>query len=187
MASDIGIVLRSEHRDLLILADQCGRMSRGLHDPAADLRRRLQAHLTAAEAEVYPFVRWSSPSSIRRACCTRSRSVGAALEDEAVAREELAQVARSLVEVERSAVLLALAAQLPIAERRRMGKVFRMRRDAVLRSAHARQNRQRSQTELYELARRAGLEHRSTMTQAQLQVAVAEWERRRGHAAQATG
>jgi hypothetical protein len=186
MASDIGIVLRSEHRDLLILADQCGRMSRGLHDPVADLRRRLRAHLTAAEAEVYPVVR--SSSSPNQAGLLRAvQTVGAALMDESVAREELAQVARSLVEAERSAVVLALAAQLPIDERRRMGRVFRMRRDAVLRTAHARQNRQRSQTELYELARRAGLEHRSTMTQAQLQAAVAEWERRRGHAIRATG
>jgi hypothetical protein len=186
MASDIGIVLRSEHRDLVLLADQCGRMSRGLHDPAADLRRRLRAHLIAAEEEVYPFVR-SSPSKHQAGLLHAVDLVGAALEDEVVAREELAQVALSLVEAERCALLLALATQLPIAERRRMGKVFRMRRDAVLRTAHARQNRQRSQTELYELARRAGLEHRSTMTQAQLQVAVAEWERRRGHAARATG
>ena len=186
MASDIGIVLRSEHRDLLVLADQCGRMSRGLHDPAADLRRRLQAHVTAAVAEVYPVVRWSSPSS-QEGLQYAVQMVGAALVDEAVAPEELAQVARSLVEVERSAVLLVLATHLPIAERRRMGKVFRMRREAVLRSAHARQNRQRSQTELYELARRAGLEHRSTMTQAQLQAAVVEWERQRGHTIQATG
>jgi hypothetical protein len=186
MASDIGIVLRSEHRDLLILADQCGRMSRGLHDPGADLRRRLQAHLTAAGEEVYPAVR-SSSSPIQAGLQHAVEMVGAALGDEAVPREELAHVARSLVEVERSAVVLTLAAQLPIAERRRMGKVFRMRRDAVLRSAHASQNRQRSQTELYELARRAGLEHRSMMTQAQLQAAVAEWERHRGQAVQATG
>jgi hypothetical protein len=68
-----------------------------------------------------------------------------------------------------------------------MGKVFRIRRDAVLRGGHARQHRQRSHTELYELARRAGLENRSTMTQAQLQAAVAHWERRAGHGMLATG
>ena len=186
MASDIGLVLKAEHRDLLILADQCGRMSRGLHDPGADLRRRLQGHLTAAEGEVYPVVR-SSSSPDQAALLHAVEMVRAALGDEAVARDELADVARSLVEVERSAVVLTLAAQLPIAERRRMGKVFRMRRDAVVRSAHASQNRQRSQTELYELARRAGLEHRSMMTQAQLQSAVEEWERQRGHAIRATG
>jgi hypothetical protein len=53
-----------------------------------------------------------------------------------------------------------------------MGKVFRMRRDANLRSGHDGSRRRRSQTELYEMARRAGVEHRSRMTQAQLQAAL---------------
>ncbi len=186
MASDIRLVLSSEHRDLLILADQCARISRGLHDPVADLRHRLQAHVAAAEAEVYPVLRSLSGASLTNLLHAVER-VAAALGDETVAREELALVARDLVEAEQAGVLLSLAAQLPIAERRRMGKVFRIRRDAVLRAVHARQNRHRSQTELYELARRAGLEHRSTMTQAQLQEAVAEWERRHRHGIQTLG
>jgi hypothetical protein len=178
MASDIGLVLRSEHRDLLSLADQCGRLSRGFHDPAAALRRRLQAHLAVAAEGVYPVVRSSSPEGSANLLIAVER-VGVALRDEAVGREELAELARILVEAERSDVLLVLAAQLPIVERRRMGKVFRMRREALLRAAPPRQHRRLSQTELYELARRAGLEHRSTMTQAQLQAAVAQWQRHR--------
>jgi len=180
MASDIVLVLRSEHRDLLILADQCGRMSRGFHDPVTDLRGRLQAHLAAVDVGVSPVLR-SLPTADLGDLRHAVRLVGAALADESVGREELAQVVRGLVEAERSDVMLALVAQVPIAERRRAGKVFRMRRDAVLRADQSRHNRQRSQTELYELARRAGVEHRSTMNQAQLQEAVARWEGRRDH------
>ena len=180
MASDIVLVLRSEHRDLLILADQCGRMSRGFHDPVGDLRGRLQAHLAAVDVGVSPVLR-SLPSADLGDLRHAVELVGAALADESVGREELAQVVRGLVEAERSDVMLALVAQVPIAERRRAGKVFRMRRDAVLRADQSRHNRQRSQTELYELARRAGVEHRSTMNQAQLQAAVARWEGRRDH------
>jgi hypothetical protein len=186
MASDIGLVLKSEHRDLLILADQCGRTSRGFHDPVVDLSRRLQAHLAAAAEDVYPFLRSSSSPGSANLVHAVER-VGAALHDAAVGREELALVAHALVEAEQSDVLLVLATQLPIAERRRMGKVFRIRRDGVLRGAHSRQLRQLSQTELYELARRAGLKHRSTMTQVQLQAAVAQWEHQSGHGMQATG
>jgi hypothetical protein len=186
MASDVVLVLRSEHRDLLILADRCRRMSRGFQDPEADLRGRLQAHVAAVDVETCPVLRSLSAADLgdlRNAVTL----VGAALGDESVGREELAQVVWGLVEAERSDVMRALVAQLPIAERRRAGKVFRMRRDAVLRAEHSRHHRQRSQTELYELARRAGVEHRSTMNQAQLQAAVARWEGRRDHGIQATG
>lgn len=186
MASDIGLVLKSEHHDLLVLADQCSRVSRGLHDPGAALRRRLLAHLAAADEGVYPVHRSLSPASapgVQQAVDLVNDVLG----DDVAARESLGQVARRLVEAEREVVLLVLAAQLPIAERRRMGRVFRIRRDALLRGAHARTHRQRSQTELYELARRAGLEHRSNMTQSQLQAAVAEWERGPGRGVPATG
>ena len=165
MASDIGLVLGSEHRDLLVLADQSGWASRGFHDPVTELGRRLLAHVAAVEAEVHPVLR-SSPSLNQVDVRNVVERVDAILGEDAVDREALAGAARDLVDVER-AVLPALVAMLPIAERRRMGKVFRIRRDAALRSAHSRQHRQLSQTELYELARRAGLEHRSTMTQAQ--------------------
>ena len=185
MASDIALVLGSEHRDLLVLADQCGRASRGFHDPVTELGRRLLAHLAAVEADFHPVLR-SSPALNQVDVGIAVERVDAVLGDDAVDREALAGAARDLVDLER-AVLPALVAMLPIAERRRMGKVFRIRRDAVLRSAHSRQRRQLSQTELYELARRAGLEHRSTMTQAQLQAAVAQWERDPGHGMPATG
>ena len=186
MASDIVLVLRTEHRELLNLADRCGRMSRGFHDPVADLCRRLQAHLAAAEMEVWPVLRSVSPSTAAD-LVQPVEMVGAALGDGSVAREDLPHVVRGLVEAERSAVMRALLAQVPIAERRRVGTVFRMRRDAVLRADHARHSRQRSRTELYELARRAGVEHRSTMNQAQLQAAVAQWEGRSDHGIQGMG
>jgi 2-hydroxychromene-2-carboxylate isomerase len=186
MASDIGLVLGSEHRDLLVLADQCGRASRGFHDPATDLGRRLGAHLAAADAEVYPVLRASASLDLA-GLRVAIETVEAALASDAAVREDLARVARRLVDVERVAVVPALAAMLPIAERRRMGKVFRLRRDAVLRAAHTHQHRKRSQTELYEVARRAGLEHRSSMTQAQLQDAVERWERRSADGMRQTG
>jgi hypothetical protein len=186
MASDIGLVLASEHRDLLVLADQCGRVSRGFHDPGADLSRRLGAHLAAAEAEVYPALR--SPASPRLADLLDAvERVATTLRDDVPVRQEVARAARDLVAAEGVAVVPVLAERLPIAERRRMGKVFRIRRDAALRGTHPRPNRRLSQTELYELARRAGLEHRSTMTQAQLQAAVAAWERDPGHGLRAAG
>jgi hypothetical protein len=186
MASDIGLVLGSEHRDLLVLADQCGRAARGLRDPAAELRRRLVAHLAAAEAEVFPVLR-SFASLDLTDLSTAVEQLGAALRDDAAAAQDLARGARALVDSERVAVVPVLVARLPIAERRRMGKVFRIRRDGVLRGWHSRPLRQLSQTELYELARRAGLKHRSTMTQAQLQAAVAQWGRHPGHGMQDVG
>jgi hypothetical protein len=186
MASDVVLVLRSEHRDLLILADRCRRMSRGFHDPVADLRRRLQAHLAAAEMEVWPVLRSVSPSTPADLVQAIERA-GAALGDGSAGREDLPHVVGGLVEAERSSVMLAFLTQLPIAERRRVGTVFRMRRDAALRADHSRHSRQRSQTELYELARRAGVERRSTMNQAQLQAAVAQWEGSRDHGIQDIG
>jgi hypothetical protein len=186
MASDIGLILGSEHRDLLVLADRCGRVSRGFQDPGADLARRLVAHLVAAEAEVYSCQRAPDPPDLADLRDAVER-VDAALGSGAAERAELALVARGLGDVERGGGLPVLAARLPIAERRRMGRVFRIRRDAVLRGAHSRPNRQRSQSELYELARRAGVERRSTMTQAQLQAAVAQWERQSGPGMQDAG
>ncbi len=59
---------------------------------------------------------------------------------------------------------------------------FRTRRDALLRSTLLTSRRQRSQTELDEIARRAGVPNRSRMTQAQLQAEVFEWEQQRRRA-----
>lgn len=156
MASDIVLVLRSEHRDLLLLADQRGRASRGFHDPETGLRSRLHAHVAAAEAEVYPTLRSSGSPNVSDLLHAVERVAGA-LDDTAITREELAEVAQDLVAAERSAVLLFLAAQMPIGERRRMGRVFRKRRDAALRVTQGHHHRNVSQTELHELARRAGL------------------------------
>lgn len=186
MASDIGLVLGSENRELLVLVDQCGRASRGFHDPVAELSRRLVAHLAAAEVEAYPVVRAAAAPGMAD-LLDAVQQVRSALCDEGASRQEVARAARDLVAAEGVAVVPVLADLLPIAERRRMGKVFRIRRDAVLRGAHSRSNRQLSQTELYELARRAGLAHRSGMTQPQLQAAVGEWERDPGHGLRTAG
>lgn len=176
MASDIGLVLKSEHRDLLILADRCGRTSRGFQDPAADLRRRLSAHLSTATEEVYSALPATPEPGLLRVI-DRVTSV---LEDEGATGEVLADVARDLVAVEKELVVPPLLENVPIAERRRMGKVFRIRRDSALNRGPGRPHRQLSQSELYEQARRAGIEHRSRMTLAQLQEAVDEAHRRHG-------
>jgi len=183
MASDIGLVLRTEHRDLLILADRCGRASRGFQDPAADLERRLRAHIAAANESAMSAVSSTGAPELRHAL----EAAVASLDGGSTTGGALAEVARRLVEAEQAQVLPVLEERVPLPERRRMGRVFRIRRDAVLRAAHAHPHRQRSQTELYELARRAGLEHRSTMTQSQLQAAVEEWQRLRSHDVGATG
>jgi hypothetical protein len=171
MASDIVLVLRSDHRQLLLLAEQCRRPSRGLERPEEALRRALAAHVEAVGTVVYPPVASrADPDQLRPALS----AVAAHLENPS--RTGLAESACALVEVESSTVIPALAA-LPIADRRRMGKVFRIHQERRLRHAAPLVRRQRSQTELYELARRAGLARRSRMTQSQLEEAVSAWER----------
>lgn len=174
MASDITLVLRSEHKELLVLADQCERTSRGFQDPQAELDRALAAHLGAASAAAYtvPAAQPLLPTLDRMAT-----EVSEVLSRSRRTRADLAHAARVLVEVERERLLPALDGGVPIGERRRMGKVFRIRRDTLLRGAPKPSRRTRSQSELYEVARRAGVEHRSRMTQAQLQAAVEAWER----------
>ena len=68
--------------------------------------------------------------------------------------------------------ILLILESLELLTRRRMGKVFRIHRNAAVRAASSTGRRRRSQTELYELARRAGVEHRSRMTQSELQAAI---------------
>jgi hypothetical protein len=173
MASDIVLVLRSEHRELGMLVEQCGRPSRGFQDPQEDLRRRLSAHVAATTAAVHPAIgAWRPPELEAALHAVRS-------ELDAPSRTGLASTASALVEAERETVLPRLA-ELPIAERRRVGKVFRIKREGALRGAGTHSRRQRSQTELYELARRAGVEQRSRMTLAQLEAAVSAWERQQG-------
>ncbi len=84
MASDIGLVFQSEHRDLLILADRCGRVSRGFQDPGGDLRRRLRAHLAAAVEHVYSAL----PGSPAPEVLAEVDRVSSALESEADERGE---------------------------------------------------------------------------------------------------
>lgn len=176
MASDISLVLRGEHRHLLRLADRCDRRARGFQDPEGDLRRSLAAHLSAASAEVYPVVHADDTSPWPGGSVEEL----AAQLDEGLAGDELVDAARAVVELERSRVVPILDADLPLTERRRIGRVYRIRSESTLRAAAGDVRRShRSQSELYELARRAGVEQRSRMTQVQLQAAVSAWEQAR--------
>lgn len=171
MAVDITLVLPSEHRHLQQLVERCGRTTRGFHDPSADLQQALRAHVLAAAAEVYPIAAQKSVGSgwpAEQLCEVRRVA-----ENPTAAADELVGTTGNLVRVELEFVVPALESLEQLA-RRRMGKVFRMRRDANLRNSEGGARRRRSQTELYEMARRAGVEHRSRMTQAQLQEALAE-------------
>lgn len=166
MASDILLVLKSDHRTLCLLADRCTRQARGFADPRRDLERALSAHLAAMASEVYP----------------RVGRMGPGLTPEDVASADPGRLIAAVEEVQRyefDEVLPALAG-LAIEDRRRIGKVFRIRRDAALRSFGTSRRRPPSQPELYELARRAGVEQRSRMNAAQLHAAVlaaTNWDR----------
>lgn len=172
MASDIALVLRSEHRQLVLHAQRCGREGRGFQDPVGDLRRVLLAHLDAAASEVYP------PAQRRGAAAPEpgTSDVRERVVDPGTPVDELVQVTEDLVAYEDQRILPVLESHVGLPERRRIGKLFRMRRDASARSIGTAPRSRRSQTELYELARRAGVEQRSRMTQAQLQEAVSAWE-----------
>jgi hypothetical protein len=169
MAVDVVLVLNSEHRRLAQLVERCGRPRRGLHDPAAELQQALHAHMVAATAEIYP--------AAARRCPPRGwpgeglTGVRVAAEQEPPDVGRLQEAAQSLVTMERETVIPALDG-LEVPARRRLGKVFRIRRDAAARNAASSHRRHRTQTELYEVARRVGIEHRSRMTQAQLQSAL---------------
>ncbi len=172
MVSDILLVLAPEHRDLLELADRCGRVHRGMASPERELHRRLRAHLGAGGEAVYPVLPPTSQEAqqLRQALATIQSEM-----DQPGGSMDLARAATVLVLAERALVLPSLE-ERPIEDRRRRGKAFRSQRDALLRATPPRIRRQRSQTELYEVARRAGIPNRSRMTQAQLQDAVSEWE-----------
>lgn len=161
MAVDITLVLRTEHRRLRQLIERCGRPRRGFGDPVADLRVALLAHVAAARSEVYPVV--GAEDDLDRVLDVAARP--------APSREDLVEAARETLAVEQQ-VVETLADALEPGRRRRIGKAFRVRRDTELRRAGSPRRRHRSQTELYELARRAGVEYRSNMTQAQLQQAL---------------
>lgn len=167
MAVDVVLVLQSEHRRLQQLAERCGRPSRGFHDPLADLQQALYAHLVAATAEIYPKVARLAADEWPAAELAALRAAA-----ESDPTDALTATAHELVELEQRCVVPVLEERLELEARRRLGKVFRIRRDAAIRSANSTHRRHRTQTELYELARRAGIEHRSRMTQAELQAAI---------------
>ena len=170
MASDIVLVLRSEHRELSALADQCSRMSRGFEDPARRLGERMRAHAAALERNVLGHTLLASEvDGIVRDIVEQLRSE--------VDERSPDVVAGSVITREAEALLPRLDREVPLAERRRMGKGFRLVRDAALRGSHPTSRRARSQSELYEVARRAGLERRSRMSLVELQHAVEAWER----------
>jgi hypothetical protein len=169
MAVDIVLVLRSEHRHIQQLLDRCSRASRGFHDPIAELHQALRSHVLAATAEIYP--------TAAKACdpqewpADRLTLVRTLVERDHLEDSEARHAAEELVEAEEDSVIPILEG-LELIQRRRLGKVFRIRRDALVRQSAGSRRRRRSQTELYELARRAGVEHRSRMTQAELQAAI---------------
>jgi hypothetical protein len=172
MAVDVVLVLHSEHRKLHQLVERCGRASRGFHDPCAELQQALEAHLTAASTEIYPTAaRSCAPDQWPAEALAGIRTVA---EDHEPDQEAIVAAVHGLLDIETGIVLPALEARLELPARRRMGKVFRLRRDAALRHATTSRRRHRTQTELYELARRAGIEQRSRMTQAELQAAIEE-------------
>lgn len=165
MASDILLILATEHRELLQLADRCGRWVRGFEDPEGDLSRRLVTYAQAASVEVYPSVRAGAAGDLLLASAV-------AASDPELVGDSLTGAARALVAVEQEVLLPLISERLHLAERRRVGKRFRLRREACLRRVPAVPRRSRSHSELYEQARRAGVENRSRMTQSQLQAAV---------------
>ncbi|MGB7979568.1 MAG: hypothetical protein WCF36_02110, partial [Candidatus Nanopelagicales bacterium] len=175
MVSDIVLVLRTEHRELLVLVGRCNRAHRGMASPEAELRRRLRAHLEAGAEAVYPVL---APTSARAQQLDAALTSVRARVDGPAWAEMLARAAVAVVLAERALVIPGLAA-CTVEDRRRRGKSLRIRRDALVRSTAATSRRQRSQTELYEVARRAGIPNRSRMTQAQLEAAVSHWEHQR--------
>ncbi len=170
MASDVVLLLRSQHRRMLALLERCERTSRGLHDPVAQLRRELAAHVSAAGEEIAAAApRGERPPAQWVADLDR---VGDLAVDAGV--PDLRLATRGLVQTEEHVLVPWLQQALTVDERRRVGKLYRVRRDSRAKTRLSR--RQRSRTELYEKARRAGVENRSRMTQAELQDAVQAWE-----------
>jgi hypothetical protein len=166
MASDVVLVLRSEHRRLARLSERSRRSSRGLEDPRAELRRAVGAHAAAGRSELLPgLAGWPEVARWE-----------ALLDDVVEACDEhLPAVVEALVTVEKKSLLPWLGERTSVDDRRRLGTLYRVRRDMAARAPASRPGLTR--TELYERARRAGVENRSRMTQAELRAAVEEWER----------
>ncbi len=181
MASDIRLVLDTQHQTLTRFAQRCDRGARGVRDPREDLLRELGAHLVAARDEVYPTARH------RLGPCWHDAGLDdlpLQIAEPQITAEEVADAARVLVAAERSLVIPVLVDLLPIPHRRQMGKAFRVRVTVARRATGSGSRRHvRSHTELYEMARRADLPHRSTMTHRELNDAVIAWERSQRHLA----
>jgi hypothetical protein len=177
MASDVVLVLRSEHRRLARLSERSRRSSRGLEDPRAELRRAVGAHAAAGRSELLPglagwpeVARWEALlDDVVEACDEHLPAVVEACD------EHLPAVVEALVTVEKKSLLPWLGERTSVDDRRRLGTLYRVRRDMAARAPASRPGLTR--TELYERARRAGVENRSRMTQAELRAAVEEWER----------
>jgi hypothetical protein len=132
-----------------------------------ELSLALRAHVMAATGEIYPSAAKVNPANWPAEDLTEVRIL---VEREPRAAE-VAHAAEVLLRTEVEHVI-PLLEDLELDIRRRLGKVFRIRRDAIARSERSTHRRRRSQTELYELARRVGVEQRSRMTQAELQAAL---------------
>ncbi len=100
---------------------------------------------------------------------------GAADEVDDDKHDGLVPSAQALVLVEQRTLLPWLEQNTSVDDRRRLGTLYRVRRDMVARTPLQRPSLTR--TELYERARRAGVENRSRMTQAELAAAVEARER----------
>lgn len=181
VASDVVLVLRTDRRRLRLLAQRCMGPSRGLAQPHDELRRALAAHVRVLLAEVFPRV-----AGREGAGGVEDGPLGPALAewslhlqaiDGGLAPDRLPELAEAVLEME-DRLLVPVLDRVPLAERRRLGKAFRIRREAELRSA-GKGRRERSRTELYEVARRLGVEQRSRMSHVQLKAAVESWERTR--------
>jgi hypothetical protein len=174
MASDIALLLAAEHRVLAQLADRAERSSRGVVDPVAELQCRLTAHAQSVRSDVLPMAERRADEVEAGGLAELRRALDRVIDSGGAGRS--AAMARTLVAHERVTLVPVLERHVPIAERRRAGKVYRIHRDAAVRALSGPTRAARSRTELYEMARRAGIEHRSRMTQRELQDAVEDWE-----------
>jgi hypothetical protein len=175
MASDLALVLPSAHRRLRARLERCTRPARGMDDPDAELARELAAHTQAAVHEIYRaegLVRLLPEGGASRLTQV-AQEVQQVLAGPSVDPARLARLTTAVISTEEALLLPVLQDAMPLPERRRLGKVYRLRRDAALRAAGpARRHRTASHSELYERARRAGVSQRSRMTVAELEQAL---------------
>lgn len=128
----------------------------------------LRVHFEIAQREVYP----TAMGLLEQWPAQQVQTIDEMVHTENLPLADLIRVTDMVVTLEADAIVPVLSQAQEVPERRRLGKVFRMRRDALLRSLKGSHRRQPSQIELYEMARRAGVQQRSKMTQAQLHQAI---------------